>query len=167
MRTVEDKLRVLRAWFVGCYCVEWIVGMVVSTQVIDRLRQSVYLGRALNASSPGLVLWSSLVFGAVLLALALLVFQGLLRLNPWARFLLLIAAWITAGGAVLSLLGTPFVGAIREHFTSLVPEAAWGGLAGINLFSNLLKLAICGYIITVLQVDHQVRSAFVPSEKRL
>ena len=154
--SVAARLRQLRGWFLVWFVVESIVGTAAAVGIVDGLRTSGFHGPALRASPAGLVVASSLLAEAAILALALWIFHGLLQWKHWARTVLLVVGWLTALGAVTSLLGASNLVLMRH----LLPGVDLDALARVSLVTNSLKLLFWGYAILLLQFDREVRAAF-------
>jgi hypothetical protein len=160
MSAADARLRGLRTWFVVGLVVQLVVGTVVAVQVTEMLGRSAYGGYRIDAGPRELVVVSSLLAGIGLLALALLVFHGLLQHRNWARLVMLVLAWLSVAGAVTSFLSAPLLGVTGGWIARALPGVDLGWLAGASLLSNALKLVVWGYVIAVLQFDHEVRAAF-------
>jgi len=157
METVVSRLRQLRGWFVAWFIIQSVIGTVTAIQVIDTLRAFAFFRSSLASSPRGLEVASSLFVEAVLLALGLWIFHGLLQLRSWARLTLLVVGWISALGAMTSLLSMGSLGLVR----GLLPGVDLGGLAAVGLLTNSLNLLFWGYAILTLQFDREVRAVFV------
>lgn len=156
MDLIERKLRRLRGWFIAWFAVEAFIGIVVSVTVLDGLHRVGLpgLGGGMDALSLGVV--PSLFILAILMGLALWVFQALLQLQNWARLVLLVLGWFSVAEAVTSVLATGGLGMLR----GCLPGIDLAGLALVSIITNALKLVFWSYVIATLQFDPGVREAF-------
>lgn len=147
MSRVEMRLRALEYVFVTWYVVQAVLGTWIAFRVLEGLQRT-HLSVVLPGPTMGVVVASSVVAEAALLALGIVLFQFVLRLDCVARVVLLVLAWISAASAMIGLVAAP-----------VVPSAA-RALSGVSVLSNLLSLAFWVWTIKVLQFDEQVRRAF-------
>jgi hypothetical protein len=156
MELIELKLRRLRGWFVAWFVTEGFIGIVASIGILESLGRLGLPGLNGETDGAGLGVTLSLVILAVLLALALWVFEALLVLRNWARVVLLAVAWISAVGAVTSFLGVGMLGMVSARFRGLNLEF----LTLVSIFTNGLKLLFWGYVVATLQFDREVVERF-------
>ncbi len=160
MEKVIARLRRLRGWFVAGYVMQAAVGTWVAIRVLEDMRCTLAFREALRAADAGLVAASGLAGTLGILALLLWVFRALLRLREWARLVLLVLGWLSVAGAASSLVGTSSLSGLAHWAPDLACGLDLRGLASVSVVTNLLSLVLWGYVIGVLQFDHDVRDAF-------
>jgi len=156
MGLIEAKLRRLRGWFIAWFVAEGFIGIVASIGILQGLRELGLPGLNAETDRVGLSVTLSLFILAVLLGLALWVFEALLLLRNWARVVLLVVAWVSAAGAVTSFLGVGILGRVGAW----LPDVDLGAFTLISIVSNGLELLLWGYVIATLQFDREVLAGF-------
>ena len=156
MEPMEVKLRRLRGWFVAWFVAEAFIGIVASAGILEGLRGLGLHGLDAETNPVGLGALLSMFILAVLLGLALWIFEALLLQRNWARLVLLVAAWINVAGSVTSFIGLGSLGMVFAVF----PGVDLGVLTLISIATNGLKLLFWGYVIATLQFDRKVLVGF-------
>ena len=115
---------------------------------------------ALGGVSAGTTVLAGAGASLLLLLLAATLFNALLRLEGWARIVVLVIGWITVCSAALTFLTLP--GAMELYGPVLeLAGPGWPALAAVSVLTKAADLAFWGWAIYVLQVNPAVRRAFV------
>jgi hypothetical protein len=159
MDAVQSILRRLRIWFVVWFVFQSIAGIAVAAYVLERLQHHGPLRYALSGGSVEITVSAGILVSMLLLLLGLLVMASLLELRPWARIVMLIVAWITAGGAVVNLLTLSGPGAWLGPAVDAL-GGDWQALAASSAITKAVDLAFWSWVIYTLQINPAVRGAF-------
>jgi len=155
------KLYRLRAIFIAYFVMKTLAGTVVAWSVL----------RPLAGEHAGSMEWPvssltifSLLVAAVILVFAMLVFGQLLLRRSWARMLLLIIGWLTVISAVFSLLASSQITNLSAWIAHWAPgmDLDWEKLMQFDRVQKIFELLFWSYLISVLQIDRELRSEFVP-----
>ncbi len=159
MDAVHVALRRLRTGFVVWFGVQAVLGTAVAVLVIEGLRRHPMLGAAMRGATWEITVTSGFVASVLLFALAMLVFVALLDLKRWARLLLLVVGWITAAGALLSLLGLSGSAALADSVLDL-SSSDWAAVQAGTVVTKAIDLAFWSWLFYTLQMNPAVRDAF-------
>jgi hypothetical protein len=162
MTTTTGRLQRVRRWFVAYYMFNLVVGTWASVGVVEALRFSSLPSRhGLEYVSGPLVIVFSLLVGAVVFVLALVLFHQLLQRKDWARVTMLVIAWLTAISAGMSALSSFALFSPSGWLLHILPEANWSMVGLTSLATNVASLAFSVFMIRTLQFDQQVRGEFI------
>lgn len=159
MDAITHRLRRLRGWVLALLAIQSILAVAITADVLTNMGIVGIHGAA------GGRLWDSYVLSwtvgvlVALLVLALCLFHQLLGLKPWARTALLIVAWISAASAAVNVLSAPAASAVAPWLERHVLGIDLTRLMPLGLLSDVLSLAVWGYVIWTLQ-SADVRAAF-------
>lgn len=159
MDPVHIALHRLRTGFVVWFVLQAVLGTAVAVLVIEGLKQLPFLDDVMHGVTPDFTIVSGVIGSLVLLALAIPVFVALLDLRNWARCLLLVVGWITAAGALLSLLGLSGSAALAGSVLDLSPSD-WAAIQAGTVVTKAIDLAFWSWLLYTLQMNPAVRDAF-------
>ena len=165
MNAIDEKLRLMRVWFFVWFVVESAAGLAIAVQVVEGLRRQTIMGVSMAGATTEVTLVSGIAVLAVLLGLAGLVFQGLLRLQPWARIVMLVVAWFTAADAALSLLTMPGSAALPGLGFDMAADE-WSLIQAATMVTRSVDLLFWSWVIYTLQFTPVVRAAFACTASR-
>jgi hypothetical protein len=160
MDAVHALLRRLRGWFLVWFIAEAVVGTVVAAWVLDGLGRWPFLRHALGGVGAAGTVLAGFGVSLVLLLLAMAVLDALLRLQPWARVVMLVIGWITVVSAALNLLMLPASAELLESVVEFT-GGDWPVLVAVGARTELADLVFWSWVICVLQVNPAVRHAFI------
>jgi hypothetical protein len=160
MDAVKTRLRRLRIWFVAWFVIQAAAGTAVAAFVLDGLRDLPWPRFAGAGTSAEVAVGAGILVSALLLLLALLVFDALIDCCAWARFVLLVVGWLTVGSAFVNLLLLPSSSALLESLTGI--SGGYGlTLTGVSVVTKAGDLVFWVWVIHTLQFDRAVRDAFL------
>ena len=155
MDDVQRALQRLRDWFLVWFVAEAAVGTAAAVYVLDGLGRHSALRDALGDVSAGTTVLAGAGASVLLLLLAATLFNALLRLEGWARIVVLVIGWITVCSAALNFLTLP--GAMELYGPVLeLAGPGWPALAAVSVLTKAADLAFWGWAIYVLQVNPAV-----------
>ena len=159
MDAVQTTLRRIRNWFCIWFIAEAVVGTVVAAWVLDGLGRWPFLRHALGGVGAAGTVLAGFGVSLVLLLLAMAVLDALLRLQPWARIVMLVIGWVTVVSAALNLLMLPASAELLESVVEFT-GGDWPALVAAGALTKLADLVFWSWVIYVLQMTPAVRDAF-------
>jgi hypothetical protein len=162
MDAVQVKLRRLRNWFIAWFVVEAVAGTVVAARVLEGLRYLPWPSHTGAGASVEVTVGAGILVSAVLLLVALLVFDALIDISGWARIVLLVVGWITVGSSVINVLVLMGPSSLLGSVVG-VAGGTWPAIAAISLVTKAGDFVYWAWVIHTLQFNPGVRDAFLRS----
>jgi hypothetical protein len=159
MNAIEVALRRIRGWFIAWYVVQSVAGLAIAVNVVEMLRHQPVIGHSLAGATPEVTLMWGIIIASLLLWLALLLLEALVRRRPWARIVMLVIAWITVIGAAVDLLTVPGAAALLGQRLNIDADG-WGAIQAATVVTKTVDLLFWSWVIYTLQFTPAVRGAF-------